>query len=359
MNINLYIADLLHQQNSVNVPYLGIFRKVSQSAFYDFEQQTYNPPSHTIAFTDQEDESTLLAEYISSQKHVSNSTALYFIEKFVMDIKSLVDLNGQAEFEALGVLKKSPEGYIFINRYKQDEKGEYFGLSPVKELAVNILPLDETQSAQEQPASIIIPLNSVDSTFFEPGEVLIERNRKLSTSSFILLLTSFLVVAVIISYLTYPQVFKFLNQQSSVPVKKIAAKKPVIAKPPMSLDDSLKQADTIYQELTKQGFDVEKPRDTLKVSTEIKTAGIPPSEKPSFEIIGAAFARRAEAETYVKQLQNRGVYAKIVENMPGSKLKISLGTFDNELSAKKELVRIKTDVNKEAWIARVKPKKTK
>ena len=49
--------------------------------------------------------------------------------------------------------------------------------------------------------------------------------------------------------------------------------------------------------------------------------------------------------------------AKIVENMPGKMLKISIGTFLDEESAEKELTRIHKKINKDAWIARVKPSK--
>ncbi|HUH32695.1 MAG TPA: SPOR domain-containing protein [Daejeonella sp.] len=354
MDIAPYIADLLSQHDEVNVPSLGTFCKQRKSGFYDAETQTFFPPSHGLVYKTADDNS-LLASYIAVKKSISPSTASYFIEKFVAQIKSLVSTHGEAEIEALGTLKKSKDGYIFIDVLNFDAEGEYFGLQPVKEL----------NAAVEEPVSTIVSESSVvEETKSEspavtqpvPEEV-IKEGRKVSTTSKILLVAASLILIGIITYLVYPKAFEAFKQETNIPDRKIPVKEPLQAASPKTFEDSLAEADTIYQELTKQGFEVEKPRDTLEVSTEATTVPTG-SAAVTFEIIGAAFARRSEAETYVKLMKSKGVYAKIVEDMPGSKLKISLGTFNNEDSAKKELIRIQNELNKDAWIARVKPKKT-
>ncbi|MDO8993783.1 MAG: SPOR domain-containing protein, partial [Daejeonella sp.] len=68
-------------------------------------------------------------------------------------------------------------------------------------------------------------------------------------------------------------------------------------------------------------------------------------------------SRKIDAETYIKQMNSKGIKAKIVENLPGKMLKISLGTFTEEEAATLELNRIQKEINKDAWIARVKPLK--
>ncbi|MBC7745952.1 MAG: SPOR domain-containing protein [Flavobacterium sp.] len=359
MDIALYIADLLRQHNAVNVPSLGIFYNSNSAAFYDHSKAVLFPPSRTVSFKDEHDDSMILAEYISSEKHVSNSTSLYFIDKFVTFTKSLVTLNGQADIHSLGILKKSGDGYVLIDAPNLDALGEYYGLFPVKESKPDIPPHTETVATLPPNAvteDFKIPeVTNVDSHDYE--EQIEETDERLSTSGIFLIVAGFLIIAGIIGFLAFPQSFNFVYQRNTVPVKKITVKKPFVAPVPMTMVDSLNQADTIYKELSKQGFEVEKPRDTLLVTTKIKPPA-PPLDKVTYEIIGAAFARRNEAENYVKQLQNKGLYAKIVDNMPGSKLKISLGTFNYEASAQRELVRIKRDINKEAWVARVKQKKT-
>jgi len=353
MDIAPYIADLLRQHDEVNVPSLGTFCKKKKTGFYDPKKQTFFPPSHGIIYKTANDNS-LLASYISVKKNISLSTANYFVEKFVAQIKSLIASQGEAEIESIGTLKKSEDSYELIDVLNVDDEGEYFGLRPVKEL----------KSVAEEP----VPIAPQESTVIEntiaenpviaepvPEEVI--KGRKVSAASKILLVAASLILIGIITYLVNPKLLESFKQETNIPDRKIPAKQPVQATVPKTFQDSLAEADTIYQELTKQGFDVEKPRDTLEVSTQATaTPAAPPAV--SFEIIGAAFARRSEAETYVKLMKSKGVYAKIVEDMPGSKLKISLGTFNDEVSAKQELIRIQKELNKDAWIARVKPKKT-
>lgn len=356
MDIAPYIADLLRQNNEVNVPSLGTFYKQRKGGFYDSTKGCFFPPSHGLAFKETED-NTFLTSFISHQKNISPNTANYFIEKFVSQIKSLLTTYGHAEIESLGTLQRSKDGYIFIDILNFDDEGDYFGLQPVKEL--NTLVTQQVSEPVIEPTVIDAETETATTaiTAENPSEEIIKESKKVSSATKIILIAASLILIGIITYLVYPQTFEAFRQKTNTPEHKMPAKRPVQATIPKTLADSVAEADTIYQQLSKQGFDIEKPRDTLEVSTEVKTVS---TETPAvnFEIIGAAFARRSEAETYVKLLKGKGVYAKIVENMPGSKLKISLGTFNDEASAKKELIRIQKELNKDAWIARVKPKKT-
>ena len=348
MDITPYIADLLRQHDEVNVPSLGTFYKQRKSGFYDTESAEFLPPSHGLAFKETED-NFFLAEYISRQKNISASTSNYFIEKFVSQIKSQMSINGYAEIEPLGTLKKTKSGYIFTDALSFDTEGEYYGLQPVADLGDIVVQSDEapvfSQFKDEAESEIAISEQPVEETA--------EEGKKLSWATKILLAPASLILIGIITYLVYPQAFETFRQKTEVP-EKIPVKPTIVAPKTQNLADSLAQADTIYQELAEQGFEVEKPRDTLEVTTQAQAVN---TEEVGFEIIGAAFARRTEAETYVSQLKAKGIYAKIVDNMPGSKLKISLGSFNDEASAQRELIRIKKELNKDAWIARVKPKK--
>ena len=103
--------------------------------------------------------------------------------------------------------------------------------------------------------------------------------------------------------------------------------------------------------------------DSLQQQTDTAIVGgnvsdvICPIEVVNYELIIAAFSIKTEADMYIKQIGTKGIQAKIVENMPGKKLKISIGTFLDEESAQKELSRIHKNINKDAWIARVKQSK--
>ena len=64
-----------------------------------------------------------------------------------------------------------------------------------------------------------------------------------------------------------------------------------------------------------------------------------------FEIIAASLANRKEAENFLAQMKKRGFPAKIAD-LPGKRLKITLGTFTDEASAKKQLesLRVSTKI---------------
>jgi len=360
MDIALFIADLLRQHDEVNVPSLGTFYKEHKAGFFDAGKGDFFPPSHGLSFRKSED-SIFLTEYVSRQKNVSANTANYFIEKFVSQIKSLLDVYGQTDIEGLGTLRRSASGdYTLTGSHNLDTEGEYYGLMPVRDIGESHLKNEPTITLHPATEQVMTAASEETTPLIAEStaeEILEERGKKVSSASKVVLTVAAFILIGIITYLMYPQAFEIFRQKSNVPEHKVPSHEPVKAPVSKTLADSIAEADTIYQELSKQGFEVEKPRDTLEVSTEVTTAPAV-SEAVTFEIIGAAFARRSEAETYVKQLTARGMYARIVENMPGSKLKISLGTFNDEASAKKELTRIQKDLNKDAWIARVKSKKT-
>ena len=72
------------------------------------------------------------------------------------------------------------------------------------------------------------------------------------------------------------------------------------------------------------------------------------NEDITYEIIVAAFARKKDAENFIIEMNSKGYKAKIVENLPGKIMKISLGSFTEEASANNELKQIQKDINK--WI---------
>jgi hypothetical protein len=358
MDIAPYIADLLRQQDQVNVPSLGTFYKRRKAGFYDQEKRKFLPPSHGLSFKESADDSALVG-FISEQKNISVNTANYFTEKFVSQTKFLLTTYGHAEIDGLGTLKKSKDGYMFIDTLNFDDQGEYFGLQPVDEQKAAVKQTQDIPAVLEVPDKVNVvseqDQGAREAEIFD-AEPIQEKPKTSSATKRILIAASLILIG-IITYLMFPQAFDSFRQKNTLPEHKIPVKQPVEAVLPKTLTDSAAQADTIYEQLAKEGFQVEKPKDTLTVTESVKTA-IPVPAVPAFEVIGAAFARRTEAETYVKQLQAKGIYAKIVDNMPGSKIKISLGTFNDEASARKGLVRIQKELNKDAWIARVKPKKT-
>jgi cell division septation protein DedD len=83
-----------------------------------------------------------------------------------------------------------------------------------------------------------------------------------------------------------------------------------------------------------------------KIDSAKKTAAIPaPTETTTnaaiqYEILAASLANQKEADNFLADMKKRGIPAKIA-NLKGRRIKITLGTFNNEQEAKKQLQILK------------------
>lgn len=102
---------------------------------------------------------------------------------------------------------------------------------------------------------------------------------------------------------------------------------------PPTLADTVPAADT-----TQMGSEIsEKPADTASVGA-VKTALA--DTTVLYEIIGASMHDQKEADGFIAQMKKSGINAKVVTNMSGKRLKISIATLKDEKSAQSELERL-------------------
>jgi hypothetical protein len=88
--------------------------------------------------------------------------------------------------------------------------------------------------------------------------------------------------------------------------------------------------------------------DTLKQTPAVKkdTQAVIPVVKPTadtavvYEIIGASMHDQKEADGFIAQMKKSGITAKVVTNMAGRRLKMSIATLKDEESAKREMERL-------------------
>lgn len=359
MDISLYIAELLQQNSEVSVPGLGTFYRQHSGAYFDKNSQRFMPPAALLALKRTETADNLLAEYISKQKNISVNSATYFIKKFVDHQHDLLNTSGYAGFKSLGTLELSGGKYRFKGLENQVLANDYFGLTPAPEIS---RPEAVKMLEKSVPVSAAQPLPEIQPQAFKKEdeqleeEIIEEEPPRRTSSSWMpyAAVIIFLLMSAALAQIFFPELFNFAQKPPAVTRQPQPA--PVLppADSATTAGDSLAKADTIYNALKKEGFEVEKPRDTVEITT--KAEPLNTAEPVTYEIIAAAFGKKAEAEQFVKQLRAKGIDARIVENMPGSKSKVSLGSFRDETAARKELIRIQK-TNKEAWIARVKTKK--
>ncbi|MDF3078705.1 MAG: hypothetical protein K0S09_2594 [Sphingobacteriaceae bacterium] len=144
----------------------------------------------------------------------------------------------------------------------------------------------------------------------------------------------------------------FINWNNK-PAATKAVRKPAPPAQPKTLSDSLSSADSIVEALKRQGLQAEKPLDTVNVSTKAEDLNAPGTVK-SYEIVGPSFAKMSQATAFIKNMHSKGVYAYIIQGLPGTRIKVGLGSFKDLESAALELPRIQKDIYPNASILPIK-----
>lgn len=349
MDIVFFITELLHHKNEVSIPFWGTFSWRNEPAKYHPENEEFIPPAESLEFKSHSEDNESLAEFISGQKNISLSSAKYFISKFVADIRKEFDDTGSVAFETLGVFKKEEDKIVFEPNAYLQITGNNYGLNLVKEIHLK----------QETPQVVTIPADlykDVDDGRYEQedGELLSPDRKSFFNINPLLLGAIIIVVAAIGIYFFKPDFYRYLLEPNVADTNRRNAIKQESSKlPPIVAASDTAANSTVKDSVRKD----ELFADTLIKKEDVVNVNL--NTQITYEIIGVAFNTRAEAENYVRVMNNKGHYAKIVDRMPGSKLKISLGSFSTDKEAQIELIKIKRDLNKDAWVARVKPKKTK
>lgn len=355
MDIGFYIADLLKKQDKVSLPGLGTFVRHKIPGSYSQISNSFLPPSFELSFSNEILESDSLSEYISVKKNLSHSSAEYFVKKFTSGIFDSLQASEIAELNPLGVLRRKNEILTFETSTSLVISGNFFGLRQVSDLKSFVEP-----TVQQVATSSVYQGSSIEDFITGHGaeeEIGVEddyAHERRGNPTLLIVLGVFVsaIIAGAMLYLLNPTVRNLVEQTfqqyaSKIPVQD-SRNVPGISAPAMP--DSKNTVPSVIV----QDSSVIDSTATAPPKEELETvAGI-----TKIEIIGATFGKRSEAEAYVITMKKRGLPAKIAEDMPGKLFKVSLGSFSDDQSAQNELNRIVQEVEKTAWIAKYKSKKT-
>lgn len=366
MEIGLYIAELLSEQDEVNVPGFGIFVKIRVAGSFDESKNVFNPPSYQLAFKEADIPNSELSQFISNHKNLGNASAEELIKKFVAGIKESLNNAVTVEIKHLGSLYIENGTVIFKAIKDLRIAGSFYGLKPIAEQKSEAAStLQEDKPKQNKDETEVPDFTGPDEDnievpdYTQQVEPQVEDDIEAPKARLIpILIISFLAILATLAALFYfdtnfnqfvrnmyaskvssTKIFEPLNDSLATNV----SDNPM----PVAADSSLGLKDTLTENLKS---DPEPPK-TITNLQQIPE----PKEAIIYEIIVAAFYKKTEAEEYIRMAETKGMKAKIVENIPGKMHKISMGTFKDEESATRELDRIKKEINKDAWIARVKP----
>lgn len=142
----------------------------------------------------------------------------------------------------------------------------------------------------------------------------------------ILSIAGVILLALIFLYFVKPDFFRGVPEnKSGHTIDSISNKKIEELK-----KDSLPSADSLKQ--------IVPLADSLEDSSKVISAPI--DTVISYEIIAASLLNKKEADRFLQDMKRKGIPAKVA-NMPGKRVKISIGSFTDELSAKRELERLR------------------
>lgn len=331
MDIALYISDLLQKHDEISVSGLGTFSTKYGGAKFDDQMEAFIPPGKRIEYSPDSQPDSRLAEYISELRHISIESSKHFIERFAEEIQNRLNSGQAAELAGIGTLHKTDAGISFLTSPASRKDHSSFGLQPVRELKRS------TISAPNWDPVILNELPAAEQED-EESDAPIKR-RKFPVLLIILILLASGAAAL---YFFTPNT---VNYFTKAPVRKTV----VPAAKPKTLTDSVTVADSIIQSLDQQGFEVEKPRDTITISTEAKPASAPTI---TFEVIGASLNSQKDADHLVKNFRSKGLDARIIlaKDKKRNNILISLASFNTKDAAGAELIRIKNDIEPGAYI---------
>ncbi|HXH99013.1 MAG TPA: SPOR domain-containing protein [Sphingobacteriaceae bacterium] len=358
MDIAIYISDLLRKHDELSVSGLGTFFKKSRAGYYDKQQQIFIPPGQQVKYRSDYAADSRLAEYISAEKHISIGSSEHFIEKFSEHIHTQLKTAQTFDVPPLGVFHNTNNIYSFIPSESLSVDHTFFGLNPVKDTVtasdeviindpvITHAPLEVTEP-DEASFEVIEPAGEVTVEEIAVEEELEADNtgskRKFPLVAFII---PALLIAITTLYFLSPATFKYLTEK---PGKSQVRKTVIPIGKPETFTDSIATADSIVQSLGAQGFEVDEPRDTLKAT--IQSNPVIPSGI-TYEIIGASLNSLTDADRMVRNFKSMGIDSRIIraKEKKRNNILISLGSFNTKKSARRELIRIKKDIEPGAYI---------
>jgi len=354
MEIGLYIAELLGEQDEVSVTGLGTFTKERIAGKFDNQSNLFYPPSYNLSFRKNTNSFSGLSEYISLKRSLSISSSEELVKKFTETILDILNSSDAVEINHLGSLHKENDHLAFKPSESFGIVDKYYGLKPISEHKIAIIPSSNQEiltDYRENPSPV--EENELEEEIYvdAPKARLIP----------ILIISILAISASLFALFYFNQSFNQLirniissNVTTSAPVEPV---KTVIPAASDSLSTKTSVTDSVVVINDKNQETAQKEISNKPVAVLLDEKVPASNEGISYEIIVAAFARKKDAESYITEMSSKGYKAKIVENLPGKMMKISLGSFTDEQSANTELKQIQKDINKDAWIARVKPLK--
>lgn len=306
MMIEKHISALLYRYQCVIVPNFGAFITESVSAKINDLSGTIAPPKKLLSFNSLlKTNDGLLANHIALEEQISYDEAKHLIDlqvqKWTADLKS----NQEIYLKNIGEIKLNIEGkMIFEPLGSTNYLTSSFGLSPI------VAKIVEQSTSIEKQKTIVYP--------------------KSHSKQWMGYAAGFLLCAGLLgSIYQYQKEYRYYTNQSLAVEREVQEK--------------------VQQELQQATFYIKAP-EIIETSQEIIEKAITPSSKP-YHIVAGAFRTEAKAKILTEELKKKGYpSATYISKSPKGMKNVVYNSYETAEAAQKELQRIISTVNKDAWI---------
>ncbi|WP_316815930.1 SPOR domain-containing protein [Pedobacter nyackensis] len=140
-----------------------------------------------------------------------------------------------------------------------------------------------------------------------------------------------------IAYLAKPELFdSFIKKSADQPLT-VPDTTTIVKDIEQIKIDSIALADSIRKSNERAILAADSAKDSIAVKKAIPVAS---TSDVTYEIIAASLLNQTEADNFLADMKKKGIPAKVAD-MPGRRVKISIGSFTDEETAKKELEVLK------------------
>lgn len=222
---------------------------------------------------------------------------------------------------------------------ERDEQPVHEEISEVKHIIA--IPEVEIPPVAESPLPPIVP-PIVPDQLKEPHFTLdYSDTEKAGMPTYLKVIIALAVLAVLgaVAYLARPELFGGIVAPATQQAVVTTDKTQLIKNNDQARIDSIVRADSIRISNEKAILAADSARDSIAAINPIAVPTAIETEI-TYEVIAASLINQKEADKFLADMKAKGIPAKVA-NMPGRRVKISIGTFTDEATAKKELEVLK------------------
>jgi cell division protein FtsN/nucleoid DNA-binding protein len=322
LDITPYIRDLILLNECVILRGFGGFDTQYKHASFNKNRKIINPPSKQVTFRPYWiKDNGVLEEYIAGSLKIKSEKASGYIDGYVKDLNSKLNIEGLVFLEGVGKFQKSEsKKIIFTSIEDENYLADSFGLDTLE-----------------------VEIEKAQNTEIEPSELkpIIPAQRKLTGWYIIIgLLLLFILITtfILLSGKNEVSIFSFFSKNDKKPDESEVV---IFGQQSKALEDSVIKS--IEQTLDKKTS----VKNALSLNEQEKS--VKPEPSVSYLLIAGSFKSANNADVLRDRLLKKGFNPKIM--ITGSNYTmVVVGAFKNKNQAFEELNRIRRQLGPSVWL---------